>query len=469
MRTILCVCIILLTASTTDIVAQGSYRPSYQELKEYEGTYEYLNRSRLQIAASPIDTLLYAIIGTSRYKLRPSKPYQFLNNGNQMVQFVTKGSTIIGFKQEGDKQDTTYKLISHKVTFSEKIWTPRQLNGKKFRYQYVVPKQRNDGLTIGTIVNSGLDTSLIHKMMDRIVDGTYPGVHSVLILKKGKLVLEEYFYDNDASKLHELRSASKSFTSALVGIAIDKGLIKDVNAPMVDYLANFPIHAADPRKNQITIQNLLTQQSGFDCYDYDAKSPGNEVKMYPTSNWIKFMLELPMAGDPGNAAAYCSGNVMLLNQIVAQASNTSIHDFARDNLFSKLGIKEFKWDFVPDSTHMDDFGQVHLTSRDMAKFGMLYLNGGKWGGEQIISADYVKESAKKHSNVDGINYGYLWWCEDLTVGGKVFKGYAAKGNGGQRIFIWPDQDMIAIVTAGNYNSQSPANRLLIECVLSGLK
>ncbi len=469
MRTILWICIILFTTLNTNVVAQESYRPSYQQLKKYEGTYEYQNGSTLQIAASPVDTLLYAIIGTSRYKLRPSAPDLFLNNSNKKVLFVTQGSTILGFKQEGDKQDTTYKLISHKVSFSAKIWVPRQLNGKKFSYQYVTPKQRNDRLSTGTIVNSGLDTSLIHTMMDRIVDGTYPGVHSVLIIKKGKLVLEEYFYDNDVNKLHELRSASKSFTSALVGIAIDKGLIKDVNAPMVNYLANFPIKASDPLKNQITIQNLLTQQSGFDCYDYDAKSPGNEVKMYPTSNWVKFMLELPMAGDPGKAASYCSGNVMLLNQIVAQASNKSIHDFARDHLFSKLGVKKFKWDFVPDSTHIDDFGQVHLASRDMAKFGMLYLNEGKWAGEQIISAAYVKESLSKHSNVDGINYGYLWWCEDLTANGKVFKGYAAKGNGGQRIFIWPDQDMIAVVTAGNYNAQSPANRLLIECVLSGLK
>jgi len=469
MRKILGICLIVFIATTTHVAAQKSYRPSYQQLKKYEGTYEYINKSTLQIAASPIDTLLYAIIGTSKYKLRPVAANLFLNNGNQQVQFVTRGSAIIGYKQLGDKHDTTYRLLSHKVMFSDKIWTPRQFNGKKFSYRYAIPKQRNDGLLTGTIEDSGMDTSLIHTMVNRIVDGTYAGVHSILIVKNGKLVLEEYFYDNDANKPHELRSASKSFTSALVGIAIDKGLIRDVNTPMIEYLKNFSIQAADPRKNRITIQNLLTQQSGFDCYDYDAKSPGNEVKMYPTNSWIKFMLELPMAGNPGKAASYCSGNVMLLNQIIVNAANMSIHDFARDNLFHKMGIKKFKWNFVPDSTHMDDFGQVHLVSRDMAKFGMLYLNGGKWNGTQIISASYVKESLTTHSNVDGINYGYLWWCEDLTANGKVFKGYAAKGNGGQRIFIWPDQDMIAVVTAGNYNTQSPANKLLIECVLSGIK
>jgi CubicO group peptidase (beta-lactamase class C family) len=105
----------------------------------------------------------------------------------------------------------------------------------------------------------------------------------------------------------------------------------------------------------------------------------------------------------------------------------------------------------------------------MAKFGLLYLNGGKWNGKQIIDKDYVSQSLKKYSVIDGIDYGYLWWCEDLTANGVKYQGMAAKGNGGQRIFIWPGLNMVAVVTAGNYNEQSPANKLLIECVLGGLK
>jgi CubicO group peptidase (beta-lactamase class C family) len=190
--------------------------------------------------------------------------------------------------------------------------------------------------------------------------------------------------------------------------------------------------------------------------------------MYPTGNWIQFMLNLPMANDPGSEASYCSGNVMILNQIVKNVSGQSIYDFANDHLFSKLGVKKFKWDFVPDSTHMNDFGQVHLASRDMAKFGLLYLNNGKWQGNQVIPEDYVRQSFTQHTVVDGSGYGYLWWCEDLISNNIVYKGRAAKGNGGQRIFLFPDQDLIAVITAGNYNAQSPSNKLLIECVLHGL-
>ncbi|WP_183575589.1 serine hydrolase domain-containing protein [Mucilaginibacter sp. X5P1] len=449
--------------------AQVIYKPSYNDLKRYQGVYEFTNHTTLQIAASPKDSMLYALIGDSRYKLRPFSVDVFLNNGNEQVQFIRNGDKIEGFKQQNDKPGTIYKLISTNVTFSDKMWYARQLKGSPFVYHYNVPQKKNDGLQTGSIINSGLDTALIHTLVNRVVDGTYPNIHSVLIVKNGKLVFEEYFYEYDDKKSHELRSASKSFTSALVGIAIDKGLIKSINDPMISYLPGYNYNNPDPRKKAITIKNLLTQQSGLACYDYDPKSPGNEVKMYPTKDWIKFMLDLPMAGDPGKAAFYCSGNVMLLDRIVENVSHQSLHDFARENLFDKLGISDFKLDFVPDYTHEDDYGQVRLTSRDMAKFGLLYLNDGVWGGKQIISQEYVRQSLSKHSVVDDLNYGYLWWCEDLTANGIVYKGIAAKGNGGQRIFIWPEQNMVAVITAGNYNTQSPANKLLIDCVLGGLK
>jgi CubicO group peptidase (beta-lactamase class C family) len=453
----------------TNLSAQATYKVSYTDLKACQGIYQYENHKTLQMAASPVDTMLYAMIGTSMYKLRPYSKDVFLNGGNKQVQFVRDGDKIIGYKQQDDKPDTVYKLINPKVTFTSKMWYARQLNGGKFEYQYKTPKQKDDGLKTGTILNSGLDTGLIRTLMNRIVDHTYPGIHSILIIKDGKLILEEYFYDYGADTLQELRSATKSFSSALVGIAINKRLITGLNTPMLTYLREYHPENADPRKNQITIKNLLTQQSGFVCYDYDPKSPGNESKMYPTNDWIKFVLDLPMAGNPGEAASYCSGNIQLLDKIIENASHQSLHDFAQHNLFDPLGIKHFIWDYAPNKSHEDDFGQVCLTPREMAKFGLLYLNGGKWNGKQVVPKEYVTQSLSKQSVVDGINYGYLWWCEDLTgANGVKYRGIAAKGNGGQRIFIWPDENMVAVVTAGNYNTQSPANKLLIECVLGGL-
>jgi CubicO group peptidase (beta-lactamase class C family) len=450
--------------------AQIAYKVSYSDLKTYQGGYQYENHKTLQMVASPVDTMLYAMIGTSMYKLRPFSKDVFLNAGNNKVLFVREGGKIFGYKQENDKPDTTYKLIAATTTISDKMWYARQLNGQKFTYQYSIPQQKNDGLKTGSIANSGLDTALIRTLMNRIVDHTYPGIHSILIIKDGKLIVEEYFYEYDAETLQELRSATKSFSSALVGIAINKGLIASLNTPMITYLPEYHPENPDPRKNQITIKNLLTQQSGFACYDYDPKSPGNESKMYPTDDWIKFVLDLPMAGNPGEAASYCSGNIQLLDKIIENVSHQSLHDFAQQNLFNELGINHFIWNYLPDKSHEDDYGQVQLTPREMAKFGLLYLNGGVWNGKQIVPKEYVTQSLTKQSVVDGINYGYLWWCEDLVgTNGVKYRGITAKGNGGQRIFIWPDQNMVAVVTAGNYNTQSPANKLLIDCVLGGLK
>lgn len=462
--------IVLVFCTNLDGFGQSAYKLSYADLKTYEGTYQYKDHKTLQMAASPVDTMLYAMIGASMYKLRPYSKDIFLNGGNYQVQFIRYNGKTIGYKQQNDKPDTIYKLITPKVIFSNKMWYTRQLNGEKFTYKYKMPEEKDDGLKTGSIINSSLDTGLIHTLMNRIVDHTYPGIHSILIIKDGKLILEEYFYEYNAQTLQELRSATKSFSSTLVGIAINKGLITSLNTPMLTYLPEYHPKNPDPRKNQITIKNLLTQQSGFACYDYDSKSPGNESKMYPTDDWIKFMLDLPMAGNPGEATSYCSGNIQLLDKIVENVSHQSLHDFAQQNLFDPLGITDFVWNYAPNKSHEDDYGQVCLTPRDMAKFGLLYLNGGVWNGKQIVPKEYVAQSLSKQSVVDGINYGYLWWCEDLTApNGVKYRGMAAKGNGGQRIFIWPDENMVAVVTAGNYNTQSSANKLLMECVLGGLK
>jgi CubicO group peptidase (beta-lactamase class C family) len=449
--------------------AQSRYVLTYDQLSEYEGTYAFTGNTTLQIAASPKDTMLYALVGDSKYKLRTYQKDIFINGSNQEVHFIRNNTGIAGYQVKDQTPDKVYPLITKKVTFSNEMWFARGNNKVPYHWVYSQPKNMHDGIPTGSLINSGLDTGLIHTMITRIVNQNYNDVNSILIIKNGKLVLEEYFYGFTADSLHQLRSATKSFSSALVGIAVDKHLIKSTSEKLLTFYPEYPVANLDERKKAITIQDMLTQRSGFACDDDDGNSAGNENKIYPTSDWIKTMLDLPMINEPGKVGSYCSGNIMLLNRIVEKVSHQKLHDFAAENLFSKLGVKKFDWDFVPDQSHQESFGQVSLRPRDMAKFGMLYLSNGKWNGMQIISADWIKQSITKHSNIRGIDYGYLWWCEDLTANGKIYRGAAAKGNGGQRIFIWPDQNMIAVITAGNYNTQSPANRMLIDCVLGGLK
>ena len=185
--------------------------------------------------------------------------------------------------------------------------------------------------------------------------------------------------------------------------------------------------------------------------------------MYDSEDWVKFILDLPMAGKPGSRASYCTGGVVTLGRIVEKATGKKLAEFADSVLFKPLGVTQFGWNFNIVSS-----GMLELTPVDMAKFGLLYLNGGRYGGQQIISDTWVKASLTKHSTIGGINYGYLWWLEPLNAEGKKVDGMAAKGNGGQRIYIWPELNAVTVITGSNYNRESPSTHLLQKYVLPSL-
>lgn len=168
-------------------------RYTYQQLKEYEGTYEYHDKITLQIAASPKDKLLYALIGESKYQLTPFAKDVFLNAGKQEVRFLRNKDIISGYRVKDEHPEKIYKLITKKVTFLRQMWFARGNGESHYHWQYHIPPNRHDGIETGSIVNSGLDTGLLHTMVNRTVDGTYKDVHSILLFKNGKLIMEEYF------------------------------------------------------------------------------------------------------------------------------------------------------------------------------------------------------------------------------------------------------------------------------------
>jgi CubicO group peptidase (beta-lactamase class C family) len=444
--------------------SQQKYKVTYEQLKEYEGLYEYTNHTTLQIAASPKDTLLYALINESKYALKPSEKDIFLNMSKEKVTFFRNTAGAVGGYTSDGK---SFNVINKKVIFPKEMWYPRLNAPKNYIYTYQQPKAEKDGLVTGTIDNTGLDKTLLSEMMQKIVNGTYPNVHSILIFKDGKLVFEEYFYEYNKTKLHELRSATKSFVSALTGIAIDKGFIKSKSETVLSYFPEYTFKNLNEDKRQITIENLLTNQSGLDCDVSDPKSTGNETAMNNSDDWIQFTLDLPMVDVPGGRGMYCSGNPITVGRIIEKATKMPLPDFAKQTLFKDLGITNFKWNFKPDASSAETFCQVYLNSRDMGKFGLLYLNKGVWNGKQVVSKEWVDESLTKHSVVQGVNYGYLWWIKYLEVNGTKYYGKAAQGNGGQKIYVWEEQNMVTIITGGNYNSQSPSDELIQKYILPG--
>jgi CubicO group peptidase (beta-lactamase class C family) len=288
---------------------------------------------------------------------------------------------------------------------------------------------------------------LLKTMVQKIVAGSYPNVHSILGIKNNKLVFEEYFYEYTSDSLQEMRSATKSVDGALMGIAIHQGLIKSVHERLVDLLPEYHFANPSPLKDEITIQDLLDNQSGVNYDEAWDKSIGNETDMNVSNDWVKYTFDLPMLEAPGKVGRYNSGNPVTVGWLVEKYSKMSMYDYAAKNLFGPIGITDFKWNFKPDRSNADNYCQVLLTPRDMAKFALLYLNNGVWQGKQVVPAEWVAESTSKHSVVENVDYGYLWWLKYLDAGSTRYHGFAAQGNG------------------GNYNRQSPADEIIKTYIL----
>jgi CubicO group peptidase (beta-lactamase class C family) len=454
--------ITILILTITTVFAQKKYGITYDQLKEYEGVYNYINHETLKIAASPKDTILYAVINQSMYPLRPSAKDVFLNSGNQEIRFLHNNSNAItGYITGKD----TFKLLSKNVSFPKLMWYPKLVaDPEHYNYRYTIPEELNDGLSTGDIIKAGLNTGLLKMMVNKIVASKYRNVHSVLIIKDGKLVFEEYFYDYGRDSLQEQRSASKSAVSALAGIAVHQGIIK-INDRVISYFPEYKLANNSELKQRITIKDMLSNQSGLSYDEAFDKAAGNENTMSYTDDWVKYTLDLPMLDTPGTKGRYASGNPITIGRIIEKASNMSLHDFAVKNLYGPMGITNFKWNFKPDKSNAENYCEVFLRPRDMAKFGLLYLNNGVWNNKQLVPAEWVKESTSKKSVVQGVDYGYLWWLKYLDSDGKRYHTAAAQGNGGQKIYIFKPQNMVVVVTGGNFNSQSPSDELIKKYIL----
>ena len=210
---------------------------------------------------------------------------------------------------------------------------------------------------------------------------------------------------------------------------------------------------------------------GMDCENDNPKSKGNEQSMMESEDWVKHTLDLPMSTEPGKSSSYCTGCALTLGSLIEIATDKNIEDFAREYLFQPLGIENYHWTFEPNPASQSTFSQMYLTSRDLIKLAKMYKENGKWNNEQIISANWVS----KTFDMDKGDYGYLWEHKYFVVNGKEYNSYLATGNGGQKINIWPELDMITVFTGGNYNSyalygkSTPPNEMIPKYILKSVE
>jgi len=300
-----------------------------------------------------------------------------------------------------------------------------------------------------------LNPKLLNELVQLIrEEKTFPDLHSLLIVRNGYLVVEEYFDGYHADRIHTLQSVSKSFTSALIGIAIEQGKIKGVQERALDFFPDIhEIQNMDERKAAIKLQDLLTMRSGTDYHEGYSGSPHDKLN-HLDRGWDRFYLNRKMLCKPGTRFQYDSGGVILMSSILKSRTGMHADSFAEKYLFIPLGIKNVMWHRNQEG-HPHTGGGLSLLPRDMAKFGLLYLRKGRWENRQVVPADWVEESFQKRISFNGrssdreIGYGYLWWIlmPDLVGAGKQ-NIFAAMGFRAQYIFIIPEHDMVVLVTGG---------------------
>jgi CubicO group peptidase (beta-lactamase class C family) len=342
------------------------------------------------------------------------------------------------------------------------------------------PESRNDGQVTASPDSVGVAAKPLHDMDSAIRGGEFKKIGSVLVARHGKLIFEDYF-DGDAGTLRDTRSATKSITDVLVGIAIGEKKLSGVDARV---LALLPERARkmqnpDPRKEKITVEDFLTMSSSLECDDWNDASRGNEERMYLVEDWAQFILDLPVRGrmhvgeqvEPpkyGRNFSYCTGGVFTLSEVLQKATGMRTDRYAQEKLFGPIGISDAQWVYSPMNIPQTG-GGLRLTSRDLLKIAEMYRNGGRWQGKSIVDEAWVKASTEPHAQIDDqTEYGYLWWLKAFKSGGKSYPAFFMSGNGGNKVAVFPGLDLTVVITSTNYGTRGmheQTEKLLTDYIL----
>lgn len=342
------------------------------------------------------------------------------------------------------------------------------------------PKQTGDGWATSSPDQVGLDPAPLSELLDLIEATDNHLIHGILIVKNQRLVFEEYWpgtdlqpenlapveRDFDRNTLHYVASVSKSLTSALVGIAVDQGLLESLDVSAMSF---FPEHAdlLGDGKSAVTVRHLLAFSSGFDWNEFefgfdDPRDSHNQ--MFAASDPIRYLLGRSMASDPGSGFLYNSGDTNLLGEIVRRVSpSPDLVAFAREHLFDPLGVQSFAWTRFPQDPRVTfASGGASLRPRDMAKFGTLYLNRGTWEGRRILPQSWVAASKEVSTPFTGsyrtlYGYGFNWWLGRSLYRDRRVEYFRASGWGGQEVYVFPELQMVVVFTAGGFYDPRPLN------------
>lgn len=341
-------------------------------------------------------------------------------------------------------------------------------------YEYRPPQDTGDGWTPAHSGEVGIDESALTRLVRGVIDSDptsrrRPLIHSILVARHGKLVLEEYFFGFDRETPHDLRSAGKTFASVMLGAAMMNGAKLDPETRLYDLVGTMgPFANPDLRKTRITLGELMTHTSGLACDDNDDASPGSEDRMQHQTgqpDWWKYTLDLPVAHDPGTRYAYCSAGMNLVGAALTTSTRTSLPELFARTVAEPLQFGVYHWNLMPTGEGYLG-GGAFVRPRDLLKLGQTYLDGGVWRGRRIVEAAWVKASTAPRVHISPATTGlapdrfsesyleaddgYAWHLNTLRSSGRSYGDYEAVGNGGQFLIVVPALDLVVVLTGGNY-------------------
>ncbi len=324
------------------------------------------------------------------------------------------------------------------------------------------------------VSKESFDTSKIKELKGNIEEGVFKKISSIVVIKKGKLLMEEYFNGETRNTLHDPRSVGKSFASTITGIAIHENYLHSENQQLKAFYNLHAFKNYSPYKEKVTLRDLLTMSAVFDGDDEDGNSPGNEENMYPTDDWVKFALDLPVKKDTVNSNwHYFTAGVVVLGDILNKTVPGGLEQYASEKLFKPLGISNYKWQYTPQHVP-NTAGGIQMNALDFAKYGQVYKNGGVWNGKKVIPKEWVLKTFTKQKQIAGRNnefYGYLFWNKTFRANNKSYEAYYCAGNGGNYIIIFKDQPLVIVITATAYGqsyAHTQVNKMLSDYILPAL-
>lgn len=389
---------------------------------------------------------------------------RFMRNGGDKI--LSNGNHLLKMEIRPYVQTDTIKVGNIIASGQLMLDVDRKpkIDIRKIKLSQLTPYK---GLAVS---NSSFDKKRIKYLKGAIDEGIFKKINSIIVLKEGKILIEEYFNGENRYSLHDPRSVGKSFACTMTGIAINEGFIKSDSQTISDFYQLTQFQNFTQSKGNATIKDLLTMSSGFEGNDEVDNSVGNEENMYPTQDWVKFTLDLPYQDSLKEKWHYFTAGVVLLGDILNKTVPKGLEKYADEKLFKPLGISNYKWQYTPQNVP-NTAGGIQMNALDFAKYGQLYKNGGIWNNQQILSKTWVEQSLNKQKQIlgrDNEYYGYLFWNKTFKAKDKEYEAYYCAGNGGNYILIFKNEPLVIVITAsayGQYYAHSQVAEMLSKYIL----